>query len=492
MDCATRGLSCALVERNDFSSGTSGRSTKLIHGGMRYLEKAFLNLDYEQYELVKEALYERKYFFDAAPHLARPLPIILPFYQSYPAALFYMPYYWIGCKMYDLVAGEHKLDPSYFLTRREALEKFPMLKREGLKGGVVYYDGQQNDTRTAIAVAQTALGYGAAAANYIEVVSLIKENEKIKGARVRDTFSGEEWDVRSKTVVNATGPFTDSIRLMDDPSLKKIIAPSSGVHIMLSDNYSPEGMGLIAPSSDGRVLFLLPWENGTIAGTTDSSTELTALPKPHEDEINFILKEVSKFLDKNVKREDVDAAWSGIRPLAKDLSKAGGKTEAISRNHVVEVSKSGMVTIAGGKWTTFRLMAEHTIDKLVKENKELQIAKPCVTADVKLFGSHGWSLATSSMLLRAGMSENVAKHLSHNYGDKGEHVAKLANTENLGKKLVHGYPFIEAEVLYGVRHEYAMTAVDILSRRLRLAYVHRDLAVKVFLYLFPIIYIGFT
>ncbi len=284
----------------------------------------------------------------------------------------------VSCKAYDLVAGKHAMEPSYWISRREALEKFPMLRKKGLKGGVVYYDGQQNDSRMALAIAQTALVHGAAVANHVEVMRLLKDSStgRVVGAHVRDRLTGSEWDVRARNVVNATGivcgcvrlsiwvvvgrggggsdysrllvrtvsfnngdgwvcimgggrdlvtsvlmcagPFSDAIRHMDDPALKNIIAPSSGVHIVLSDKYSPTGMGLIRPSSDGRVLFLLPWEGGTIAGTTDSTSELSELPRPHEAEIEFILNEIRTFLDVNVKREDVDAAWSGIRPLARD------------------------------------------------------------------------------------------------------------------------------------------------------------------------------
>eukprot|EP00455_Lapot_gusevi_P051067 TRINITY_DN7530_c0_g1_i2.p1 TRINITY_DN7530_c0_g1~~TRINITY_DN7530_c0_g1_i2.p1 ORF type:complete len:715 (-),score=231.78 TRINITY_DN7530_c0_g1_i2:111-2192(-) len=476
LDAQTRGLRTALIERDDFASGTSSRSTKLIHGGVRYLEKAFKNLDIGQYRLVQEALQERHHLLNIAPHLSRPLPIILPIYHSFPSLFFYGPYYWIGCKMYDLVAGSRRLEPSYWISRREALEKFPMLKRQGLKGGVVYYDGQMNDSRVAVALAQTAVAEGATCVNHVEVVGLTKDEQgKVNGARVRDQITGREWEVRARSVVNATGPFADSIRKLDNPNAQNIISPSSGVHIVLSDRYSPEGMGLIVPSSDGRVLFLLPWEHGTVAGTTDSSSEITALPRPHEDEIKFIIDETARFLEAPVTRNDVDAAWSGIRPLAKDPN--ASNTASISRDHVIEVTPSGLVTIAGGKWTTYRKMAEDAVDRVCVNQEELKAkAKPCRSTDLPLMGAAGWSLAMASGLIRKGFSQDVAEHLSHCYGDKAPYVAKIALEEGTSSLLARGWPFIEAEVLYGVRHEYACTAIDVLSRRTRLAFLQQEAA----------------
>jgi len=349
-------MTCALVERDDFASGTSSRSTKLIHGGVRYLEKAVKNLDKGQLHLVKDALRERKHLLNIAPHLSSPLPIIVPFYNTFPSILFYGPYYWAGVKAYDFFAGSDGiLEPSYFITRREARDKFPMLKEKGLKGGVVYYDGQHNDSRMNLGIALTASAYGAAVVNHTEVTGLIKNARgRITGAHVRDLLTGETYDINAKHVVNATGAFSDAIRRMTGmKNFKEMVQPSSGVHVVLSSRYCPNDMGLIVPATeDGRVLFLLPWEGSTIAGTTDSSTEITALPRPHEDEIQFILKETSRFLNRKVHREDVDAAWSGIRPLAIDPN--AKDTANTSRDHVVESTCDGMVTITGGKWTTYR------------------------------------------------------------------------------------------------------------------------------------------
>lgn len=281
LDSVTRGLKTAMVELDDFASGTSSRSTKLIHGGVRYLQKAILGLDYEQYRMVKEALQERASMLEAAPHLAHPLPIMLPVYQWWQ-----VPYYWVGIKCYDLVAGDRNVKSSYLLSKAEALELFPMLKKDKLCGALVYYDGQQDDARMCLAVALTAARHGATVCNHVEVLQLLKKDDGsgkqvLCGAKVKDHISGKEFTVKAKCIINATGPFTDSIRKMDDPTVKTICCPSSGVHIVLPGYYSPDQMGLLDPStSDGRVIFFLPWQRQTIAGTTDLPCEITHNPKP--------------------------------------------------------------------------------------------------------------------------------------------------------------------------------------------------------------------
>lgn len=254
LDSVTRGLSTALVELDDFSSATSSRSTKLIHGGVRYLQKAIMKLDREQYNMVKEALQERSNLLEIAPHLSYPLPIMLPVYHWWQ-----IPYFWVGIKMYDLVAGRRNLKSSYFLSKKNAIELFPMLKTDSLVGAIVYFDGQHNDARMNIAIALTAARYGATVANHVAVTKLHKDSDgKCNGVRIQDQMTKEEWDVKAKCIINATGPFTDSIRLMDDEMTRKICHPSAGVHIVLPGYYSPESMGLLDPStSDGSVIFLI-------------------------------------------------------------------------------------------------------------------------------------------------------------------------------------------------------------------------------------------
>ncbi|KAG7236181.1 hypothetical protein INR49_001291 [Caranx melampygus] len=524
-----------------------------------------MQLDYEQYMMVKEALHERANLLEIAPHLSAPLPIMLPVYKWWQ-----LPYYWAGIKMYDLVAGIQCLKSSYVLSKTKALELFPMLKKDKLVGAIVYYDadeneheaqeqngskhitllflhhmfdflllllplptiicseggrgrdgggvgrlfsnyavwnnhardisksdllsrrcktprsdvavGQHNDARMNLAIALTAARYGAAIANYTEVVHLLKTKdpqtgkEKVCGARCRDVITGQEFDVKAKCVINATGPFTDSLRKMDNQETSNICQPSAGVHIVMPGYYSPDNMGLLDPAtSDGRVIFFLPWEKMTIAGTTDTPTSVTAHPIPGEDDINFILREVRNYLsaDVEVRRGDVLAAWSGIRPLVTDPSSKD--TQSICRNHIVSTSESGLVTIAGGKWTTYRSMAEETLDAAVVAHS--LSAEPCKTVGLMLEGAKGWTPTLYIRLVQDyGLEIEVAQHLASTYGAKAFEVAKMAQVTGqrwpiVGKRLVSEFPYIESEVLYAIK-EYACTAIDVIARRTRLGFLN--------------------
>ncbi|KAI0632262.1 DAO-domain-containing protein [Trametes polyzona] len=481
VDAASRGLKVALVERDDFSSGTSSKSTKLVHGGVRYLQKAVMELDYEQYKLVREALHERKIFLQTAPYLSAMLPIMLPIYKYWQ-----VPYYWVGCKMYDLLAGKENMESSYLMSKGKALEAFPMLKQDGLVGALVYYDGQHNDSRMNMALIMTAVQQGAVVANHVEVTSLDKDGSvgKINGARVRDALTGQEWNIRAKGVVNATGPFSDALLKMDNPNHTPIVQPSSGTHITLPNYYSPRTMGLLDPAtSDGRVIFFLPWQGNTIAGTTDTPAEVTATPLPQEEEIRWILEEVRRYLspDIKVRRGDVLSAWSGLRPLVRNPNAAS--TEGLVRNHMIHVSDSGLLTIAGGKWTTYRAMAEETVDKAIEVfNLQDRVKRGCVTEQLRLVGSDGWSRNMFiGLVQRYGLETEVAKHLSENYGDCAWTICSLAQPTGKawplhGIRLAPGYPFIEAEVRYAVRHEYAQTAIDVIARRCRLSFLNAQAA----------------
>lgn len=507
LDAATRGLKVALVERDDFSSGTSSKSTKLVHGGVRYLEKAVWNLDYAQYELVKEALKERKYFLQTAPHLSSWLPIMLPLDKWWK-----VPYYWAGTKFYDILAGSEGIESSYFLTRSKALDAFPMLKQDGLVGALVYYDGAHNDSRMNVSIGMTSALYGANVVTHAEVTGLLKdENGKLCGAKVADLIpersgrKGEEFEIRAKCVINCTGPFTDGVRKLDDPGCKEIVAPASGVHIILPGYYSPGKMGLIDPAtSDGRVIFFLPWQGNTIAGTTDEPSAISNSPLPDEKSIQWILNEVSHYLspDINVRRGDVLAAWSGIRPLVKDPK--AKNTESLVRNHLVDISASGLVTCAGGKWTTYRQMAEECVDAAVKEfglrtspvtnaprvsgtediDDGASLDGSCQTHEVRLIGAHGFSRTLFIPLIQHfGVETEVAKHLTESYGDRAWTVAALCKTTDKrfparGERISQLYPFVDGEVRYAVRHEYAQTAVDVLARRTRLAFLNAQAALE--------------
>jgi len=507
LDAATRGLKVAVVERDDFSSGTSSKSTKLVHGGVRYLEKAVWNLDYAQYQLVREALKERKYFLRTAPHLSMWLPIMLPLDRWWKA-----PYYWAGTKLYDLLAGSEGIESSYFLTRSKAIDAFPMLKRTGLVGALVYYDGAHNDSRMNVSIAMTAALYGATVVNHAEVTALTKDaSGRLCGARVRDLIperdggKAADIEVKARCVVNCTGPFTDGIRKLDDPSCKDIVSPASGVHIILPGYYSPAKMGLIDPStSDGRVIFFLPWQGNTIAGTTDEPSTISRNPLPDEKSIQWILNEISHYLspDINVRRGDVLAAWSGLRPLVKDPK--AKNTESLVRSHLVDVSASGLMTCAGGKWTTYRQMAEECVDVAMREfglHPKPLVDVPrisgsegvddgailngsCQTHQVRLVGAHGFSRTLFIHLIQHfGLETEVAKHLTESYGDRAWTVAALCRATDKrfparGERISQLYPFVDGEVRYAIRNEYAQTAVDVLARRTRLAFLNAQAALE--------------
>ncbi|KAL7423798.1 mitochondrial glycerol-3-phosphate dehydrogenase [Cryptotrichosporon argae] len=480
LDAASRGLKVAMVEREDFASGTSSKSTKLVHGGVRYLQKAVMELDYEQYKLVKEALRERKIFLETAPHLSSMLPILLPIYTWWQ-----LPYYYAGCKMYDLLAGKENMESAYWMGKGKALEAFPMLKPDGLVGGVVYYDGQHNDSRMNISLVMTAVQHGAIVANQVEVTALHKRpdpkfnNEpRIYGATLKDRETGEEFMVKCRGVINATGPFSDGVRKLDEPTTQEIVAPSAGVHITLPNYYGPKTMGLLDPAtSDGRVIFFLPWQGNVIAGTTDSPTDVSQNPIPAEQEIQWILDEVRHYLspDVKVRRGDVLSAWSGIRPLVRDP--AAKNTQSLVRNHMINISKGGLLTIAGGKWTTYRAMAEETVDAAIKEYG-LKANGPSQTHRIKLVGGHAWSKTMYIKLIQQfGLETEVAKHLAESYGDRAWTVASMATPTGLswpihGVRLSPLYPYIEAEARYAVRCEFALHATDVVARRTRLSFLN--------------------
>jgi len=455
---------------------------------------------------VKEALRERKFFLDIAPHLSSWLPIMLPVQKWWQ-----IPYFWAGTKAYDLLAGSEGIESSYFLTRSKALDAFPMLKKESVVGALVYYDGAHNDSRMNVSLAMTAALYGATVVNHLEVTSLEKSADgKLCGATVKDLIAesdgtSQTFQIRAKGVINATGPFCDSIRKMDDQSIKEIVAPSSGVHVILPGYYSPSKMGLIDPkTSDGRVIFFLPWQGNTIAGTTDAPTEISHNPIAGEEEIDWILKEIRGYLapDINVRRGDVLAAWSGIRPLVRDPK--AKNTESLVRNHLITASDSGLLTIAGGKWTTYRQMAEEAVDEAVKlfaiAPRGLSSVPPisgtehvedvsnldgsCQTHRVRVVGAHGYSKTLFINLIQHfGVETAVATHLVESYGDRAWTVAALCGLTDerfpvRGHRLSALYPFVDGEVRYAVRHEYAQTAADVLARRMRLAFLNAQASLE--------------
>lgn len=469
VDAATRGLKVALVEKNDFSEGTSSRSTKLVHGGVRYLEMAVKKLDRTQYALVKDGLYERGVVLKNAPHLSNRLPLVTPLYSWLE-----VPYIFAGLKLYDILSGKMGIGHSRIVSRKEALERFPMLQSEGLKAGVLYYDGQFNDARMAVTLAITAAENGGVTANHVEAIDLLKQNGKLSGARVRDNLTGEEFEVRAKGVINAGGPFADQIRRLDDAKVEPILKVSSGIHIVLDKKFAPPATGLMIPKTeDGRVLFILPWEGHALIGTTDEPAELADHPKAEEKDVEYLLRHVRKYFDLEITEKDIKSVWSGLRPLVFDPRAVD--TARLARDHVISESNSGLLTITGGKWTTYRKMAEDAVDRAV-QNFELSPPKGCISDRVPLVGGANYREDGDKALVREkNLDADIAYHLHRSYGDRAQKVVQLAD-EGFSARLHPDHPYIEADVVYGVRHELAQRAIDLLTRRLPLALLDREAA----------------
>jgi glycerol-3-phosphate dehydrogenase len=378
VDAASRGYAVVLLERHDFGKGTSSRSTKLVHGGVRYLQQGNVSL-------VMEALTERGLLLKNAPHLVHDLEFIVPNYEWWEA-----PFYGIGMKVYDLLAGKYGFGPSQIFTREEVLERIPTLSQEGLRGGVKYHDGQFDDARLLIDLASTAAQQGACLVNYCRVVSLAKDrNGFVNGLGFRDEESGTSHTLFARSIINATGPFSDELRRVDDPTAKPMIAPSQGVHIVLPHEFLPGGTAIMVPHTrDGRVMFAIPWLGYTLVGTTDTAVpESTMEPNPTSDEIDLIFETASDYLAKRPTRADVLSVFTGIRPLVK--ASDGSGTATLSRDHTIDISSSGLLTIAGGKWTTYRRMAEDAVDHATVLG--LLPDRPCVTKELKIHdpGDHG-------------------------------------------------------------------------------------------------------
>jgi glycerol-3-phosphate dehydrogenase len=439
VDAATRGYKTLLLEQHDFAKGTSSRSTKLVHGGVRYLRQGNISL-------VLEALHERGRLMQNAPHLVINQTFLVPIYDWWDG-----PFYGVGLKVYDLLAGKLGLGPSARLSKEETAKRIPTLKDEGLRGGVVYHDGQFDDSRLAVNLAQTAVDFQATVINYMKVTGLMKSGEMINGVRATDMETGKAHEIYSRVVINATGVFTDSVLQMDDPGAEKIIAPSQGIHLVLEKDFLPGVTAIMVPqTADGRVLFAVPWHGKVIVGTTDTLVgEATLEPRAQEEEIAFILDHAAKYLTKVPQRKDVLSVFAGLRPLVSPG--CSQPTPLIARDHLLMVSHSGLVTITGGKWTTYRKMAEEAIDhaSLVAGLEE----RPCVTKNLRI---HGW-----------------LKNIDHTdplgvYGSDALFIRRLIEKDPCLKEGLHrALPYIRAEVVWSVRREMARTVEDVLGRRTR-------------------------
>jgi glycerol-3-phosphate dehydrogenase len=439
VDAASRGHSVVLVEQSDFAKGTSSRSTKLVHGGVRYLKQGNVSL-------VLEALRERGLLVRNAPHLVHSLPFVIPSYHWWEG-----PFYGIGLKMYDALAGQLGLEPSRYLTRDDIIEQLPTLETEGLEGGIIYHDGQFDDARLAIHLARTAVNHGGILLNHTRCVGLMKENGHVIGVKAECVETGRQHEIRAKCVINATGVFVDDVRHMDDAKAGKIVAPSQGVHLVLPREFLPGDSAIMIPKTDdGRVLFAVPWHGRVIVGTTDTPVHHATLePRALPDEIAFLMTHAARYLTRDPRPCDVLSIYAGLRPLV--AMKNAESTAALSRDHTILVSDSGLITITGGKWTTYRRMAEDVIDHA--EMIGGIGVKRCVTHDLMIHGS-------ATVLDR---NDPLAV-----YGSDAAEIRALAAKEPEWARKVHSKLDLTcAEVVFHTRHEMARTVGDVLARRSR-------------------------
>jgi len=451
IDGASRGYDVLLLEQNDFGKGTSSRSTKLVHGGVRYLEHGNVSP-------VMEALRERGLLLQNAPHLVRNLGFVVPNYDWWEA-----PFYGIGLKLYNLLAGKYGFGDSRILSREETLERLPTLNTNGLRGGVIYFDGQFDDSRLLINLITTASEQGAILLNYAQVAGFAKDSDGfVNGVKVRDMENGQEFEAAAKVVVNATGPFTDDLRRKADPSAQPMIAPSQGIHLVFDGSFLAGDSAIMVPhTSDGRVMFAIPWHGHTLAGTTDTPVAEPALePVAQEREIDFVLETASLYLAKKPDRSDVTSVFAGIRPLVRAGDSAS--TAALSRGHTVRIENSGMVTICGGKWTTYRRMAEDCINQTAILGRLEE--RPCVTDHLNIHGFHSSAARFGRLAV---------------YGSDAPAIEKLAESDpSLYEPLHSALPYTRAEVVWAAREEMARTVEDVLARRTRALFLNARAAIE--------------
>jgi len=459
LDAASRGIKTLLLEKNDFSEGTSSRSTKLVHGGVRYLEAAVKGLNKEQYLLVKEGLKERSRLLKNAPHLCSRLTLVTPIYKWWE-----LPYMFIGLSLYDFVAGKRGLGRSSILSKKTMIDTFPVIKKEGLVGGVKYYDGSFNDSKLNISLLQSAQKEGAVCKNYHEVKEFTYENNKMTGLKVKDKILNEEIVYEADMIVNATGVYSDKIRTLDDKEAKKMLDLSSGIHIVLDKKYLPSNEGLMIPKTeDGRVLFILPWMGKCLVGTTDESTSLEERPKVNDKDIAYILKHLEIYFELKIKKDEILSSWCGIRPLVAPDKNAS--TSSIVRDHVITSSPSGLVSIIGGKWTTYRKMSEEVVDYL-NDNFKLEKNK-CKTKKLKLCGSKNFKKEENKN------ASKIQTHLISLYGDKAQ---KVEDSGDLKEVLHKDYSYTHAELIYCINNEFVQKPLDFLVRRTTLALIDKKAA----------------
>jgi glycerol-3-phosphate dehydrogenase len=472
LDAQLRGLSTVLIEAGDFASATSSRSTKLIHGGIRYLQEAVTDLDPGQYNVVKRALRERRIMLDNARFLAHPMEFLVPCYSWWQAF-----YYGVGTKIYDRIAGKQNFFASRFRSAKDAVTRWPLLQADGLKGAIVYADGQFDDARYAVALVQTFTEAGGEVVNHARVIGLKHDAAgKIREAEIEDQLTGARTTVQAKVFVNCTGPYSDHIREMASPGVEKRLRLSKGVHILLPLEERTAGAMVVPKTDDGRVIFAIPWLGRLLVGTTDDEVTHEEELVVKRSEADYLLKQLNRFLSRPYDISEIVGGFAGVRPLVSQGK--GGKTKKLIREHEVEVDReSGLISVLGGKWTTYRAMAEDAVNAV-----QLQLSLPaggCITRDSHLSGSEGYSESYPETLVTSyGIPEATARHLAEKFGTRATAVLDLAQHEpELARPIVEGYPAIRGEIAYSARYEMAATLDDVLERRTGLQFFSWQLAI---------------
>lgn len=449
VDAASRGYKTLLLEKFDFAKGTSSRATKLVHGGVRYLAQGNIRL-------VREALFERGRLLQNAPHVCHTLAFVVPTYHWWQKY-----YYGTGLWIYEFLSGKLSLGKTSLLSSKKALEKLPGLSKEKLSGGILYYDGQFDDSRLAINLAQTATEQGATVINYFGVNGFIKEEGKITGVKATDDISGRSFEINASVVINATGVFADELLQLAEGNTEKTIAPSQGIHLVVEKHFFDSDNAMMIPKTDdGRVLFVIPWHDKLLLGTTDTPVEeITVEPRPLKEEVDFIIGHFNRYTTSEINYHDVKSVFAGLRPLAKLSGEK--KTAVMPRDHVIKVLPSGLIHITGGKWTTYRSMAQYAIDKAVAVS-----GLPVSSCKTKRLAIHGCKKNSGS------------DHLSV-YGTDAAEISKLAEVNPVLSEKIHlSYPYTKAEVVFCIKNEMAITIEDILARRIRLLFLDAGAAME--------------
>jgi glycerol-3-phosphate dehydrogenase len=450
IDAATRGYNTLLLEKQDFAKGTSSRATKLVHGGVRYLAQGNIRL-------VREALLERGRLLKNAPHVCKTLPFVMPSYKWYQKW-----YYGIGLWIYESLSGKLSLGETKFLSKAKTLSYLPDVSQDKLSGGVLYFDGQFDDSRLAINLAQTAIDNGAVVVNYLGVSDFIKSENKIIGVIAKDTFIEEEISIKGKVIINATGVFADDLLQLAEGHAEKTIAPSQGIHLVIEKHFFSGNTAMMVPKTDdGRVLFVIPWHDKLILGTTDTPVrDVTLEPIALREEIDFVISHFNRYTTSEIKYSDIKSVFVGLRPLAKVENV--NATKVMPRDHVIKVLPSGLIHITGGKWTTYRSMAKHAIDKAIQYSG-LHFST-CKTKHLQI---HGWT------------EKRLNSHLSI-YGSDAVFIEELIKKDNLLAEKIHvDYPYTKAEIVWFIQNEMAQTIEDILARRIRLLFIDAKAAIEI-------------